>query len=94
MVVGLSSGNIQDESYVGGLPNSYAIQHSRDHCWLSGSVYPFEWPNEAIKPTWNGLGDVVGCGLLLSPGNKLAIFFTANGILMGLLDVTMKIQDC
>jgi hypothetical protein len=31
----------------------------------------------------NGTEDVVGCGLLLNPNNKLFIFFTVNGILMG-----------
>jgi hypothetical protein len=46
-------------------------------------VYRFEWPNGAIKPEWNCIGDVLGCGLLMNPGNELSIFFTGNGILMG-----------
>jgi hypothetical protein len=50
---------------------------------LSGYIHNFEWPNGAIRPEWNGQGDVVGCGLLLNPENNLFIFFTANGILMG-----------
>jgi hypothetical protein len=81
--VGLSSENIPNGSVVGELPNSYAIQYGRDHCWLSGSVYPFEWPNGAIKPKWNGCGDVIGCGLLLNTANELFIFFTRNGLLIG-----------
>jgi hypothetical protein len=30
-----------------------------------------------------GPGDVIGCGILLNPDKKLAVFFTGNGILMG-----------
>jgi hypothetical protein len=41
------------------------------------------WPNGAIKPKWNGCGDVIGCGLLLYSANELYIFFTQNGIIMG-----------
>jgi hypothetical protein len=45
-----------------------------------------------VKPKWNGPGDedlsgnggdVVGSGILLSPANELAIFFTLNGTLLG-----------
>jgi hypothetical protein len=50
---------------------------------LAGKPYPFEWPNGAIKPTWKGQGDVLGCGLLLNAENKLSLFFTGNGLLMG-----------
>jgi hypothetical protein len=59
----------------------------RDYCLLSGHEHFFEWPAGAIKPKWFGYGcrDVYGCGLVLSPDNKLAIFFTTNGILMGQL---------
>jgi hypothetical protein len=31
----------------------------------------------------NVLGDVYGCGLLMDSDNKLTIFFTINGILLG-----------
>jgi hypothetical protein len=52
---------------------------------LSGITHHFEWPNEAaVKPNCNDQGDILGCGLLLNPQGKLSIFFTANGILMGL----------
>jgi hypothetical protein len=82
--VGLSNGNILEDSFtVGDSPNSYAIQDDCDYCWLSGKIHHFDWPNDAIKPEWDGEGDVVGCGLVLNPGNKLSVFFTGNGILMG-----------
>jgi hypothetical protein len=53
--------------------------------YLLEEQHPFEWANDAIKPKRNGKGkgDVYGCGLLLNSMNKLAIFFTLNGILMG-----------
>jgi hypothetical protein len=63
-----------------------------DFCWLSGTIHNFRWPKGAIKPEWIWgnpndpicqAGDTIGCGLLLTPENNLAIFFTANGILMG-----------
>jgi hypothetical protein len=65
------------------LLNSYAIGDSCDNFWLSGKARKVEWPNVAIKPTWNGRGDVIGCGLLLNSATELSIFFTGNGILMG-----------
>jgi hypothetical protein len=73
---------MSDCSYVGFEPNSYAIDGCY-FCWLSGKSHHFEWPNGVTKPTWNGRGDVFGCGLLMSPENKLSIFFTGNGILLG-----------
>jgi hypothetical protein len=56
-----------------------------DHCYLSGKFHLFQRPTGAIQPPeWiEGPGDVFGCGLLLNPQNKLAIFFTGNGTLMG-----------
>jgi hypothetical protein len=63
--------------------NYYDFGTGLDFCWLSGKEQKFDWPNGAIKPKWNGHGDVVGCGLLQSPDNKLAIFFTVNGLLLG-----------
>jgi hypothetical protein len=56
-----------------------------DYCRLSEKTHQFEWPNEATKPKWKGPGDVVDCGLMLTPGNEVAIFFTGNGLLMGKL---------
>jgi hypothetical protein len=85
ILVGLSSGNIPDGFHVGDLPNTSAIEERRDYCWLSSNKHPFEWPNGSINPEWkwNGPGDVNGCGLLLNPENKLSIFFTRNGVLLG-----------
>jgi hypothetical protein len=83
VLVGLSSGNIPVGSCVCCPPNSYAFEDGCDYCWISGKQYQFEWPNGAIKPKWNGKGDVVGCGLLLNPENEVSIFFTGNGILIG-----------
>jgi hypothetical protein len=57
----------------------------RDYCLLSGKKHFFEWPAGVVKPILNGCEDVFGCGLVLSADNKLAIFFTTNGILMGQL---------
>jgi hypothetical protein len=55
-----------------------------DWYWLYGGKRMFEWPIGAIKPEWkDGIGDVVGCGILVNREDKLAIFFTGNGRLMG-----------
>jgi hypothetical protein len=56
-----------------------------DFCLLSGHEHFFDWSDGAIKPMLYGCGDVFGCGLVLSADDKLAIFFTANGTLMGQL---------
>jgi hypothetical protein len=74
---------IPDGNFVGELPNSYAIEDGSDYCWISGKTHKFEWPNGTTKPEWNGLGDVVGCGLVLNPAKELSLFFIGNGILMG-----------
>jgi hypothetical protein len=55
-----------------------------DYCILDCTRQNFEDPNGAtVKPRWDPSGNIVGCGLLLDAGNKLAIFFTSNGKLMG-----------
>jgi hypothetical protein len=51
-----------------------------DSCSLQNKEHKFEWPEGAIKPKWNGQGDVFGCGIVLDYNNKMAIFFTLNGI--------------
>jgi hypothetical protein len=86
--IGLSNGNIPHGSFLDGSSNSYAnIGYDADSCWLSGRLHYFELADGAIKPKWNRRGerneDVLGCGLLLNSKNKLFIFFTGNGIMMG-----------
>jgi hypothetical protein len=65
--------------------DSYTFSIGFDYCYITGKECAFEWPNGAIKPKTkaDGDGDVVGCGLVLSPANEVSIFFTGNGILMG-----------
>jgi hypothetical protein len=37
-----------------------------------------------MKPTWKyGVGDLVGCGILVNREDKVGIFFTGNGKLIG-----------
>jgi hypothetical protein len=82
--IGYSDGSIPDYKLVGQCPNSYGLPNSK-YCLISGDMHDFEWPEGATKPKRVGAtkGDVDGCGLLLSPDNKLAIFFTFDGILIG-----------
>jgi hypothetical protein len=59
-------------------------------CWLAGEPHQFELPEGVVQPKWKSNGsNVFGCGLLLDPEDKVAIFFTLNGQLMGesVLDV-------
>jgi hypothetical protein len=68
-------------------PNSYAIKNGCDYGFLSGNanVHRFGPPNGGIKFELNGQEDVMGCGLVLNPEGKVAIFFTVNGTLLGKL---------
>jgi hypothetical protein len=50
---------------------------------LAGEAHRFEFPDGAIQPRLNPDINVFGCGLVLDPENKVAIFFTVNGILKG-----------
>jgi hypothetical protein len=64
-------------------PNSYAIDNACHSCTLSGKDYRLKRKTVGgIKLELKGEGDVIGCGLLLGPKGKLAIFFTANGTLL------------
>jgi hypothetical protein len=58
-------------------------EKEEDFCFIDGKKHEFEWPDEAVKPKSPNCEDVIGCGLLLNPENKLAVFFTRNGTLMG-----------
>jgi hypothetical protein len=61
-------------------------------------MHPFELPEGAIPPRTKDDGmDVYGCGLVLDPDDKLAVFFTLNGKLMGelvleILRININIQ--
>jgi hypothetical protein len=70
---------------VGDVPNSYTILNGHDYCRLEGKEHRLEYPIGAAtkKPEWHGIGDVLGCGLLISPKNHISVFFTGNGILLG-----------
>jgi hypothetical protein len=59
-----------------------------NECWIAGEEHRFELPEGADRPRQkkDGTDDVYGCGLVLDPENKLAIFFTLNGQLLGELD--------
>jgi hypothetical protein len=70
--------------YVGKYPNSYSYSPGRKYCLIDKDRHNFEW-SEKVKPDWElkGQGNVCGCGLLVAPNDKLAIFFTFNGKLIG-----------
>jgi hypothetical protein len=87
--VGLSNGVIPpaDETWFYEGPEFYLFSNCLlydERCWLAGKLHQFEWPNGPIKIKRNKNGKLtIGCGILLNPENKLSIFFTTNGILMG-----------
>jgi hypothetical protein len=82
--VGLSDGTIPDDDnlFIGEYQNSYG--HSCYEYCLAGERRLFAEEQEAIEAREKSNGmDVYGCGLVLDPEDKLAIFFTLNGQLMG-----------
>jgi hypothetical protein len=84
--VGLSDGEIPDNLSIREYSNSYAIPnyHNLDECWLAGELHHFVLPEGAIQPRRKLPGiNVFGCGLVLDPEDKLCIFFTLNGQLLG-----------
>jgi hypothetical protein len=50
---------------------------------LAGHRHEFQFPEGVIQPEVKDTGKVVGCGILMNPDDKLTIFFTVNGILIG-----------
>jgi hypothetical protein len=81
--VGLSDGQNCDGFSLGITPNSYCISDGGIYYYMSGvGECRFEWQN-GVFPKLIGPGNVAGCGLVLNPKNKLSIFFTWNGILLG-----------
>jgi hypothetical protein len=82
-MVGLSNETVIDE-WIGEYPNSYAILTVLNCCRLAGEAHLFQLPDGAIKPERKENDtNVYGCGLLMDPNDKLAIFFTLNGTLIG-----------
>jgi hypothetical protein len=79
------SGSLEDSS-LDTHPNCYAMprrwRKEEDFYYIDGKKCELEWPEEAVKPKALKGEDVFGCGLLLNP-DKLAVFFTINGTLMG-----------
>jgi hypothetical protein len=63
--------------------NTYGFSLRFDYFGIAENKHSIDWPSGAVKPTWNGQGDVYGCGLLLSSDNELSISFTGNGLLIG-----------
>jgi hypothetical protein len=45
--------------------------------------YEYTEVQVGVRPEQNVQENVFGCGLLMDPDNKLSIFFTFNGILLG-----------
>jgi hypothetical protein len=68
---------------IGCSTNFYGIPDNCDFCFLEGEKHSFQWPQGAIKPKWKDQGNVVGCGIMISPKDNMSIFFTLNGQLMG-----------
>jgi hypothetical protein len=46
-------------------------------------MHLFELPEGTVEPEMKEYGNVFGCGLVLDPDNKLTIFYTLNGQLLG-----------
>jgi hypothetical protein len=88
-ILGLSDGAIPEPGYLwlAEYPNAYAIptvtRHSFYGCWLAGETHHFQLPEGAIRPRKKEYGNVYGCGIVLDPEDKLWLFFTLNGTLMG-----------
>jgi hypothetical protein len=88
LYLGFSDGTLIDDydgTWIWDAPNSYSIPTCANNynvCRLNGKYHEFEV--EERLPTFNMVGgNVHGCGLLLNPNDKLSIFFTLNGQLMG-----------
>jgi hypothetical protein len=85
--IGLSDGGIFDPNNTSSFffrPNIcvLSLPISKDYCfyYISGEDHLI-LPEGAKK--YDSSRNVYGCGLVLDPENKLAIFFTSNGMLIG-----------
>jgi hypothetical protein len=66
--------------------NSYGIPNGHFYCSFAKRTHFFELSEETIQSRWKPDSiNVLGCGLVLDPEDKLAIFFTLNGQLRGKL---------
>jgi hypothetical protein len=79
---------IPADELIGWSPNSYGIvtpiaNRNLYQFLLSGQRHRFEFPDGVIRPKLKETGNVIGCGILINPDDKLTIFFTLNGILAG-----------
>jgi hypothetical protein len=90
-VVGLTDGKICLGGLFGFPANSYAINipfitpnGNSYQFFLAGQRHLIEFSSDGgIRPEQKETGNVVGCGILMNPDEKLTIFFTLNGILIG-----------
>jgi hypothetical protein len=84
------SGSLEDSSLDTHL-NCYAMSRRwvKLFYYIDGKKHEFECPDELVKPKALKCEDVFGCGLLLNLENKLFIFFTRNGTLMGQFGTTI-----
>jgi hypothetical protein len=89
--IGLSDGNNSGRRFsLGFTLNSYELSSDCDYCYLAGESHKIEWPNgnnDADEYSIRGKRKTIGCGILLNPVNKLSIFFTFNGVLLGKIAV-------
>jgi hypothetical protein len=94
--IGLSDKHL-DNFHVGKAPNSYGASNIQNftffsyHCaGVEKRVAVSDMLASAAQASANtyynrGGGDVFGCGILLDQKNRMSIFFTRNGILLGQL---------
>jgi hypothetical protein len=83
--------------WIGQSPNSYAIgipnppnANFYSIFRSAGQRHLFEFPEGVIRPKPKETENVYGCGILMNPDDKLTIFFTLNGILMGSVLIFFK----
>jgi hypothetical protein len=83
--VGLSDGMMPANELPDSYSNSYVLPENWALCFISAEHHHFVCPGvgAVFRPEWKPKGNIFGCGLLLDPNDKLAIFFTVNGKLMG-----------